>query len=130
MRGFPQELVIALIFGAILLAQFLYRELRRKAASMQVEPEVVIQPVSAAPAPAPTPAPTPADAAPRPGKPRMAALPVLVRASRLTPRRARRFSRTALMPDRRAVQDAIVLAAILQPCHANRARDIEGRTIL
>ena len=39
--------------------------------------------------------------------------------------RAHRYSRAAPMPDRRAVQDAIVIAAVLQPCHANRARDVE-----
>jgi hypothetical protein len=29
------------------------------------------------------------------------------------------------MPDRRSVQDAVVIAAILEPCHAQRTRDIE-----
>ncbi len=111
MRGLSQELVIVLIFGAILLAQFLYKQLRRKAASMQEELEAEEPPVAVAPAVMPAAAPR-AVAAPKRVAPRAAP-------------RARRYSRAALMPDRRAVQDAIVIAATLQPCHANRARDIE-----
>lgn len=113
MRGLSQELVIGLIFGAILLVQFVYKQLRRKAlASMQTEPGAEVPPAAMVSTVAP------AAAAPRP-----AAAPMRVAARTLPP--ARRYSRAALMPDRRAVQDAIVVAAILQPCHANRARDIE-----
>ncbi len=116
MRGLSQELVIVLIFGAILLAQFLYKQLRRKAASMQEEIEAEVPPAAAASTPAPT------DTTARPAAARMAALTPAP--TRVAPR-SRRYSRAALMPDRRAVQNAIVIAAILQPCHANRARDIE-----
>jgi len=41
-------------------------------------------------------------------------------------RRARRFSRAALMGDRRAVQDAVVLATILRPCHAHKPHGVDG----
>lgn len=41
-------------------------------------------------------------------------------------RRARRFSRAALMGDRRAVQDAVVIAAILRPCHAHKPYEMDG----
>lgn len=117
MRGFPQELFIALVFGAILLVQFLYKQLRRKAASMQANLEAEAPPAAVSSTAAP------AAAALRPVAAPMASAPMRV-APRTLPR-VRRYSRDALMPDRRAVQDAIVIAAILQPCHANRARDIE-----
>ncbi len=42
MRGLPQELFFALLFGAVLLVQFLYRMLRRKATSMQEEHEAEV----------------------------------------------------------------------------------------
>lgn len=120
MRGLPQELLFALLFGAVLLVQLLYRALRRKAASMQEQPEAEVPPAAAAS----TPAPPDTDA--HPAAARMAApTPAPTRVAPLTLPRVRRYSRAALMPDRRAVQDAIVIAAILQPCHANRARDIE-----
>lgn len=122
MRGLPQELLFALLFGAVLLVQLLYRALRRKAASMREEPEAEVPPAAAAS----TPAPASPDTAARPAAARIAApTPAPTRVAPRTLPRAHRYSRAALMPDRRAVQDAIVIAAILQPCHANRARDIE-----
>lgn len=117
MRGLSQELVIALIFGAIWLAQWVYRQLRRKLETMPAQDETELPPVAVAPtAVAVTTAPRRVEAP-------LAAAPMRV-APRTRPP-ARRFSRAALMSDRRAVQDAIVIAAILQPCHANRARDFE-----
>lgn len=120
MRGLAQEIIFALLFGAVLLVQFLYRELRRKVASMQAENEAddIRPPVVAS-------TQVPAQAAPRFPAARMAAPAPMRVAQRALPRRARRFSRAALMPDRRAVQDAVVIAAILEPCHAQRTRDIE-----
>jgi hypothetical protein len=41
-------------------------------------------------------------------------------------RRVYRFSRAALMGDRRAVQDAVVIAAVLRPCHAHQPYGTEG----
>jgi hypothetical protein len=120
MRGLPQELFVALLFGAAMLVQFLYRELRRKAASMQAQVELEARPVEVASAAAPDDA-APPPAAARPPAPPPAPKRLAVR----TPPQARRFSRAALMPDRRAVQNAVVIAAILQPCHAQRTRDNE-----
>jgi len=43
----------------------------------------------------------------------------------LRPQHSRRFSRQNLMADRRAIQDAIVIAAIMQPCHAQRPYNVD-----
>lgn len=116
MRSLSQELVIAFIFGAVMLVQLVFRLWRSRAAARQgpLEPESKRVPV---PLPVPstdaltTPeeAPVTARSAPRPMEAGLMLQPA---------RRPRRFSRQALMPDRRAVQDAIVIAAILRPCHA------------
>jgi len=136
MRGIPEELFIALIFAAILLVQFLYKQLRGKAESLQLEPEP-----EAAAAPVPSTVvrthAAPAEAGAHGTTTDMAEARRALLAARAvsqagpsrTPppawRRPRRFSRTALMPDRRAVQDAIVIAAILQPCHAHRPHEVD-----
>lgn len=136
MRGFPQELFFALVFGAILLVQFLYRQWRRKAASMQsqAEPEALAAPMPLRAArthaaPAGTDADDTTDTAAAaqiigapPAAPQKTRSPQ-VSASAWT--RAHRFSKAALMPDRRAVQNAVVIAAILKPCHAYRSHDVE-----
>ena len=119
MRDFPQELFMALIFGAVLLAQFLYRQLRQKALLMQAQrvpqaetPAVALltrTPVQAEPAEAP---PAAAQIKAR-------------RAAGEIQRDPGRFSRAALMPDRRAVQKAIVIATILRPCHAQRPHEVD-----
>lgn len=131
MRGFPQELVIALIVGAVLLVQFLYKQLRKKAAALQVESESGTG-TRAAPVPDVSdraePLPKQAQAAdpPTPGPaPRAEPPAVTARASPSERPHPRRFSRAGLMPDRRAVQDAIVIAAVLRPCHAHRPPDAD-----
>jgi len=100
--------------------QFLYRALRRRAVLMQAELE---SQAAAETVPVRYKAETTrlqAVAAPR------AALPALpARASLRAEPRPRRFSRQDLLPDRRAVQDAIVIAAILRPCHAERPHGVE-----
>jgi hypothetical protein len=138
MSGFPQELVFVLVFGAIMLGQFLYRQWRGRAAlgpqareqaqaqaqaQAQLEseaaalqsraqarlaqtdgsdpPQIVLVPRAAVAAPAPN---------------------VLLQRQLQPPRR---FSRQGLMADRRAVQDAIVINAILQPCHAQRPYNVD-----
>lgn len=138
MRDFPQELVFALVFGAVWLAQLVYRLVRRKAENL---------PSDAEPVPVPEPAPeAETDIRPPPARPRpdrlteqaraVAARPQPVDTARTAPAAAtvrtvamarppaRRFSKAALMPDRRAVQDAVVIAAIMQPCHAQRQRNV------
>lgn len=124
MRGFPQELLIPLIFGAVLLVQFLYKQLRRKAAAIQAE----TAPWTDAPVPQradPRPMTAHAADAPEPVEaPRAAPAAMAARASPSAHPHPRRFSRPGLMPDRRAVQDAVVTAAILQPCRAHRPHDV------
>jgi len=68
--------------------------------------------------------------APRDVRPLPAAFPVravVAAPPRAVPaparRTARRFSRRALMGNRRAVQDAVVIAAILGPCRAYQPHD-------
>lgn len=128
MRGFPQEWVIALIFGAVLLVQFLYKQLRKKAAARQAQAQSGIEnqatPVSRKASPTPMQADTAVALNPV-AAPWAAPTAVAARALPLAWPRRRRFSRPGLMPDRRAVQDAIVIAAILRPCHAHRPHDVE-----
>jgi len=124
MRGFPQELLFVLLFGAVMLVQFLYRALRRRAVLMQTE----VEPQAAAEAEAETvPVRQKAETTPVQGveSPRATLRVVPARPSLRTEPRPRRFSRQDLLPDRRAVQDAIVIAAILRPCHAERPHGVE-----
>jgi hypothetical protein len=117
MRGFPLELVFfALIVGTVLLVRFLYKQLRRKAASVKAEAEI-----PAASLPLRVAIKQAATAQPDAAAPRARSAQVLP----LARTRARRFSRAALMPDRRAVQAAVVIAAILQPCHAHRPHNVD-----
>jgi len=141
MSGFPQELVFVLVFGAIMLAQFLYRLLRGKAALMQAELEQQAQTQAQTQAQAEAqaqaaavllraqrkPAQTEAVDSPQPAlAPRATPVRALTNAP-LPPRsqHPRRFSRLDLMPDRRGLQDAIVIAAIMQPCHAQRPYNVD-----
>lgn len=135
MSGFPQELVFVLVFGAVVLVQFLFRQLRRRAALMQaeLEPQARAQAEAAAAATAvllkagPKPAQTNAVGSPQAVRaPRAAPVAAETYASqRLRPQHSRRFSRQNLMADRRAIQDAIVIAAIMQPCHAQRPYTVD-----
>lgn len=126
MFGLPQELVIVVVFGAVLLIRLLYRGMRRKAASMQARVEQLVRAEPAPAAAAAKAAATRVIAQPRsPRTPRSAPPAAAKPDAPLSPRRARRYTRAELMPDRRALQDAIVIAAILQPCHAQRARDVD-----
>lgn len=117
MDRFPQELIFALIVGAVLLVQFVLKRLRKRTpqadaeADVGFEPDTLIQGATAAEAP------RPARPEPTPPPPRSAPAPAQ--------RDARRFTRRSLMGSRRAVQDAIVVAAILGPCRAYRPHDID-----
>lgn len=123
MRGFPQELLIALAFGAIMLVQFLYRQLRRNSGRVQAD-----RSTEAADKAPPLPlrnerAPFQASATTLAATPQTQASGPAARDAPSSGHTTRRFSRAGLMPDRRAVQDAIVIAAILKPCHARRTHD-------
>ena len=126
MFNLPQELVFALIFGAVLLVQFLMKWLRRQSvpteadadadAEFEPEPEsgtlAQTPPVDELPPPMLVPPARPSPAVPRAGP-----APAT--------RASRRFSRSALMTNRRAVQDAVVIATILGPCRAYRPHGVE-----
>jgi hypothetical protein len=136
MSSFPQELVFVLVFGAVVLAQFFFRQLRRRAALMQAE----LEPQARAQAEAAATATATATATavllkiePKPAQTNAVGLPQAVQAPRASrvaaetyaSRQPRRFSRQNLMADRRAIQDAIVIAAIMQPCHAQRPYNVD-----
>jgi hypothetical protein len=125
MGGFPEELVFILIFAVVWLLQFL-RQRRQQAppapedvrdADAEVKVEVEL-PAQARPSPAPRPQTFTPNLTEGPRR-------ALAQHDRAAPasharQTARRYSRSALMGDRRAVQDAIVVATILQPCRAHR----------
>ncbi|MFT5643814.1 MAG: hypothetical protein ACI83P_001366 [Janthinobacterium sp.] len=134
MEKFPQELVFALIFGALWLVQFLFKRLRNQGWQSDAEPEPEPEPepelelesglglksdalvrwASAAGTKAPWSRPLlQTRVVPAPPPPRVTAAP------------GRRFSRRSLMGSRRAMQDAIVIAAILGPCRASQPHDID-----
>lgn len=128
MRDFPQELFILLLFGAVLLVQFLYKQLRRRALLMQEQNVRQAETQAVAVPQVPTRSPAKADPteAPQAIEESWAAQPArTARASSQICRHAGRFSRLRLMHDRRAVQDAIVIATILRPCHARRPHEVE-----
>ena len=128
MDKFPQELIFALIFGAVMLVQFLLKHLRKRGplsegeveAEAEAEAEETPERDTETQWPRAAEAPQPAQAVPT------LAVPAPPRASLVPARReARRFSRRSLMGNRRAVQDAVVIAAILGPCRAYRPHDID-----
>lgn len=130
MFGLTQETLFALIIGTVFIAQFLFKQLRRKAEEMRPEtqPEADAQ---SAPTPAPllanrsnTPA-TAVDAYNAAEELRTIPSPVVSTVSRVAGPHRRRFSRQALMPDRRAVQNAVVISTILQRCHAHKPHDAQ-----
>lgn len=126
MPALPQELFFVLIFGAVLLLQFLYRQLVKRPEWMP-PPGTLEDSVDAAqPAPAPSRTLAHARSAERSKAPSPAPVPAPApRTAHRAGWRPRRFSRTSLMPDRRAVQDAVVIATILGPCHALRKHGLE-----
>ena len=126
MDKFPQELVFALIFGAVMLVQLLLKHLRKRGPPTEVEAEAEVEaeegpePDTVAQRRRAVEVPQPAQALPT------LAVPAPPRAGMAHGRRgARRFSRRSLMGSRRAVQDAVVIAAILGPCQAHRPYDID-----
>lgn len=128
MRDFPQELLIPLLFGAVLLVQFLYKQLRRRALLMQPQnvPQAETRAVAVPQAHTRSPAKAHPTEAPQAIE-ELRTVPTAPppRASSQNWRHAGRFSRLRLMHDRRAIQDAIVIATILRPCHARRPHEVE-----
>ena len=124
MFNLPQELIFALIFGAVLLVQFLMKRLRRQSVPTEADAEFEPEPESECGTLAQTP---PVDELPPPMLvPPARPSPAVPRAGPAPATRAsRRFSRSALMTNRRAVQDAVVIATILGPCRAYRPHGVE-----
>lgn len=129
MTGVPEELLFLLIFGVVWLAQFLRRQRRRQApaaadeesaAEAEVDVAADVPSVNAPRRPAFT--PNLVEGPRRAPPPR--ARPALASASPAQPT-AHRYSRIALMGDRRALQNAVVAAAILQPCRAHRPHGMD-----
>ena len=131
MKNIPEELIYVLIFGAILLFQYLMKrfgpqqqpdEAPQEAPLPQEKPaaqeEFLPDIWGRAPA---VPAVSPVTAASdiRFGRSEAPGATVM-----LPGRRSRRFSRRALMGNRREVQNAIVIATILGPCRAYEPHDI------
>ncbi len=126
MNSFPAELIYVLVFAAILLVQTLMKRFGPKLPHPQDEPapELLRQEQTFQDEPDPellrheqttlSPVSTASDM--RFGR---SASP-----SAVTMLPERRFSRGALMGNRRAVQNAVVIATILQPCRAYQPHDI------
>jgi len=115
MKGLPEELIYVLIFGAILLFQYVMKRFgpQQQPQSPQDEPDPEFPEQEQA---APEVSPVSAASDTRFGR---SAPPG---ASPALPQR--RFSRKALMANRRDVQNAIVIATILGPCRAYEPHDI------
>jgi len=115
MKGLPEELIYVLIFGAILLFQYVMKRFgpQQQPQSPQDEPDPEF-PEQEQAAPETSPVSAASDIRfGRSGAPSAsAALP------------ERRFSRRALMGNRREVRNAIVIATILGPCRAYEPHDI------
>jgi hypothetical protein len=112
MHKVPYELVFALIFSAVLLVQFLFKQIYKRVP----QADAGFEPVSLAQGPS-------AAEAPKPSRPVL--VPPRVAAAPLR-RDVRRFSRLSLLGSRRAVQDAIVVATILGPCRAYQSHETDS----
>ena len=115
MKGLPEELIYALIFGVVLLLQYLMKRFgpQPQPQSPQEEPVAEI-PEHEQATPETSSVSTASDIRfGRSGSPS---------ASTTLPQR--RFSRKSLMGNRRDVQNAIVIATILGPCRAFEPHDV------
>lgn len=108
-KDLPAELVYALLFGAVLLFQYLMKRFAPKPQqeAPQDEPEPELEEADS-----PWVRPLPIATAPEVRFGRTQA------PSAFTALPERRFSRKSLMGNRRDVQNAVVIAAILGPCRA------------
>ena len=115
MKNLPEELIYGLIFGAILLVQYLMKRF-------------VPQPQPSAPQDEPAPEIAEQMQVAFEGSPGSAASETDFGRSPLRGTAAasarHRFSRKALMANRRDVQNAIVIAAIIGPCRAFEPHEV------
>ena len=115
MKGLPDELIYALMFGAVLLLQYLMKRF-----GPQPEPEAPSMPQEEPDADFPAQAAAGGAAVSirtdiRFGRSGAAKAPNVLA--------QRRFSRRSLLGNRRDVQNAIVIATILGPCRAYEPHD-------
>ena len=126
MSDLPREIVFLLLIGAFWLVQFLWNQRGRP--FPPPAPDEAAEPPEDEPVPprrvpaaseVPRTAPSAQVAPMTPWVPPKRAAPAAAKSA------LRRYSRQALLADRRALQDGIVIAAILQPCRAHRPYDVE-----
>ena len=113
MKGLPEELIYVLMFGAVLLVQYLMKRFGPQPSSPQEEPVPEIPEQEQATAQTSPVAAASDSRFGRSGAPG---------ASPAFPEH--RFSRRALLGNRRDVQNAVVIATILGPCRAYEPHDI------
>lgn len=125
MRGLPEELIILLFVGLFWLWPLLRRWLRQQQqAAQEAEQQAALEAAEEAAPARPAAPPAAAARAAAEATPRGSAASDELSAPRRPlqppqPQRApRRYTRSALMGDRRAVQNAVVAATVLQPCRA------------
>ena len=131
MKNIPEELIYVLVFGAILLFQYLMKrfgpqpqpdEVPQEAPLPQEKPaaqEELLPDIWGRGPTVPAVSPVTAASDIRFGRSEAPGATVT-----LPGRRSRRFSRRALMGNRREVQNAIVIATILGPCRAYEPHDV------
>lgn len=120
MSDISTELLFLLLIGAYLLFQYLLDRHRASKRRQERPPEAVSQAPEAQASgtqwdwvvPERTPEAVPSQAA------AIAPPPRIAREQAPPVRRRSRFSRAALMGDKRKLQDAVVIAAIMGPCRA------------
>ena len=116
MKGLPEELIYALIFGAVLLLQYLMKRFGPQPEPPPIPQDEPIPEIPEREQAAPGVSPVSAASDTRFGRSGSPS------ASTTLPQR--RFSRKALMANRRDVQNAIVIATIMGPCRAFEPHDI------
>ena len=114
MHGFSTELIYVLIFGAILLLQYVMKRLGQQEPQESAQDERLPQiPEEVKETPAASVSRASVDQLGRP------------EAQGVSPRLTRRrYSRRLLMGTRREVQNAIVIATIVGPCRAFEPHDV------
>lgn len=115
MKGLPEELVYVLIFGAVLLLQYLMK---------RFGPQQQEDPAQDAPR-----AQIPEEVKEIPAVSSVSSVAVghFGRAgppSASVPLRRRRYARRSLMGSKREMQNAVVIATILGPCRAHEPHDV------
>ena len=115
MKGLPQELIYALMFGAVLLLQYLMK---------RFGPQQQQDPAQGTPL-----AQFPEEVKETPSVPLVSSMAAghfgrSGAPGASAPLRRRRYAARSLMGTRREMQNAVVIATILGPCRAHEAHDV------